>query len=545
MKSSVDNHNHMRQIAIYARKSTESEDRQVLSIDSQVNELKAFAESQRLVVGRVFTESMSAKAPGRPVFNDLLKLVDRGKFDSILCWKLDRLARNPVDGGALIWAVEQTSLKQILTTQRTFVNTGNDKFWMQLEFGMAKKYVDDLSDNVKRGQRAKIQQGWQTGLAPFGYLNNKESKTIVKDTERFSLVRKMWDLMLTNSYSVKGVLRIATEQLGLRTRVFKRVGGGPVAFSAIYRIFTNPFYYGAIRFNGELFEGSHEPMVSKSEFDRVQEILGQRSRHRPKRHTFPFTGLIRCGECGCAVTAEHRINRYGYHYIYYHCTKRKRQVQCNQKYIDEKVLREQIISFLCTITITKSLRDWCVERLKGLESEFNGQNELAIQAQRTRLNTCNKEIDELLNCKIRGLITDDEYLAKRRELQEETFRIKEVLANSDKGFGEIVRRGEEAFDFACQAREVFETGTEIEKRDIVQSIGSNLVLVDKILRIEPKKPFHFIQNTLRDCSARKFMFEPQKLGYVDAKTAPVESGVHDWLGLVEDVRTFFMKGQYS
>ncbi|MFH1236671.1 MAG: recombinase family protein, partial [Parcubacteria group bacterium] len=526
-------------IAIYARKSTESEDRQVLSIDSQVNELKAFAERERLVVGRVLTESMSAKAPGRPVFNELLKLVGRGKFDSILCWKLDRLARNPVDGGALIWAVEKNDLKQIYTPQRTFVNTGNDKFWMQLEFGMAKKYVDDLSDNVKRGQRAKIQQGWQPGVAPFGYLNNKESKTIMKDPDRFPLVRKMWDLMLTNNYSVKAVLRIATEQWGLRTRVFKRIGGGPIAFSAIYKIFTNPFYYGAIRFNGELFEGKHEPMVTKSEFDRVLEILSQRSRYRPKRHTFSFTGLIRCGECGCGVTAEHRINRYGYHYTYYHCTKRKRQIQCAQKYVDEESLEKQIVSFLNTITITKGLRDWCVGVLKELETECKGQNELTLKTQQKRLNACNNEIDELLNCKIRGLISDDEYLAKRRRLQEERFRIKELLTSRDKGLDKIVCLGEEAFDFACQAREAFVSGTAMEKRVIFQATGSNLVLHDKILRIEPKKPFFFIRDTLRDESARKFMFEPQKVGYLKAKTAPLESGVRNWLGLVEDVRTFF------
>ncbi|MBK7143570.1 MAG: recombinase family protein [bacterium] len=149
----------MPQIAIYARKSTESEDRQVLSIDSQIKELQEFAAREKLGKVVVFTESKSAKAPGRPAFNELLKRVSKGEFDRLVCWKLDRLARNPVDGGAVIWAVEEGKIQHIYTPQRRFDNSGNDKFWMQLEFGMAKKYVDDLSDNVKRGLRAKVAQG--------------------------------------------------------------------------------------------------------------------------------------------------------------------------------------------------------------------------------------------------------------------------------------------------------------------------------------------------------------------------------------------------
>jgi site-specific DNA recombinase len=144
---------------IYARKSTESEDRQVLSIDSQVKELKALAQSLGLEIGEILSEAQSAKAPGREVFSRLMKRAYQGQVKGIISWKLDRLARNPLDGGNLIWALEEKKIEEIVTPQRTFSNTGNDKFWMQLEFGMAKKYVDDLSDNVKRGNRAKLELG--------------------------------------------------------------------------------------------------------------------------------------------------------------------------------------------------------------------------------------------------------------------------------------------------------------------------------------------------------------------------------------------------
>lgn len=186
----------MSQYIIYCRKSSESEERQILSIDSQVKEIKEFAKRLNIEISEVLTESQSAKYPGRPIFNSMMKRVYQGEVKGIFCWKLDRLSRNPIDGGQIIWAVDQGKLSEIITPYGTFKNIGNDKFMMQIEFGTAKKYVDDLSDNVRRGLRAKLERGWLPGLPPLGYLNEPKERSIVKDPERFPLVRKMWDLLL-------------------------------------------------------------------------------------------------------------------------------------------------------------------------------------------------------------------------------------------------------------------------------------------------------------------------------------------------------------
>lgn len=528
----------MTRTALYARKSSESEDRQILSIDSQVKELQQFAARQGVKVIRVFTESKSAKAPGRPVFSELMQLISKGEIDSVICWKLDRLARNPVDGGAVIWSVEENKMRKIITPQREYVNTGNDKFWMQLEFGMAKKYVDDLSDNVKRGQRAKLELGWKPGVPPIGYLNETIKKTIVKDSERFALVRKMWDLMLTGTHSCNEVLTIATKQWGLRTRILRNTGGGPVGFSAIYRIFRNPFYYGAIQFNGELYEGSHEPMVTKREFDQVQQILEMKSKRRPQKHAFAYTGLMKCGECGCSITAENKTNRFGSEYLYYHCTKRKRQLACKQQVVTVMNLEKQIGEFLNSITITENISDWCISVLKELENENKGNHALTIKSQQKRLNACNGEIAELLNCKIRQLISDEEYVTKRQELQEEKFRIKELLEDRDNRFDEVIRLGEQAFNFAAEAKKKFESGTAEEKRSILHYTGSNLILMDGKLNISSKKPLFFIQKTVQQQKAKNVTFEPEKMSCRKEKTAPVGDGFRLWRGMVEDVRTF-------
>jgi DNA invertase Pin-like site-specific DNA recombinase len=229
---------------IYARKSTESDDRQVLSIDSQVHELRTLAARQGVSVAEVLTESKSAKAPGRPVFGELVRRIHRGKVNGVLCWKMDRLARNHLDTGQVLQALADGLLERVITIDRTYTRDGNDRFIGNFELGMATKYIDDLRQNVKRGLRAKLQQGWATGKPPLGYLNDKADKTIVKDPERFDLVRRMWDLMLTGTLRPDQIRTIANEEWGFRTRKLKREGGRPLAHAGIYHIFGNPFYMG-------------------------------------------------------------------------------------------------------------------------------------------------------------------------------------------------------------------------------------------------------------------------------------------------------------
>ncbi|MFH1561852.1 MAG: recombinase family protein, partial [Nitrospirota bacterium] len=273
----------MPQYIIYCRKSTESEERQVLSIESQMKELTDLIKRLNLGVSETLTESKSAKQPGRPVFNEIMKRIYKGQVKGIICWKLDRLARNPIDGSSLIWALDQGKISEILTPHNTFKNNSNDKFLMQIEFGMAKKYVDDLSDNVKRGNRAKLERGWYPGLAPMGYLNEPKERTIVKDPERFPIIRKMWDLLLQGIRPAQ-ILKVATEEWGFRTPVHKRIGGKPLSLSGLYKLFGNPFYYGLIERKEGVFQGIHEPMITEDEFWKVHEILGRKGRPRPQKH---------------------------------------------------------------------------------------------------------------------------------------------------------------------------------------------------------------------------------------------------------------------
>jgi len=184
---------------LYARKSSESEDQQVASIDSQIKELEAVAQREGLQVAAVLSEAKSAKAPGRPVFAELLARIHRGEAAGILCWKLDRLARNPVDGGNVSWMLQSGVIQAIRTHERSYTPADN-VLMMSVEFGMANQFVRDLAANVRRGMQAKVEKGWYPGVAKPGYLNTphqpKGERTTPLDPVRFPLVQKAFRIML-------------------------------------------------------------------------------------------------------------------------------------------------------------------------------------------------------------------------------------------------------------------------------------------------------------------------------------------------------------
>ena len=477
---------------IYCRKSSESEERQVLSIEAQIKELKELADKLGLTGIETLTESRSAKYPGRPIFGRVMERVSRGEVKGIICWKLDRLARNPLDGAAIVWALDQGKIEEIITPYNHLSNNSNDKFLMQLEFGMAKKYVDDLSDNTKRGIRLKLEKGWLPGPAPLGYVNEPREKIVVPDPEKFHIVRKMWDLLLEGVPPLK-IHRIATEKFGLRSnRGLQKL----INITTVYAIFGNPFYYGIIRHAGDLYQGSHEPMITEAEFWKAQEILGRRGIPRPKKHSFAFTGLMQCGECGYSITAEEMVNPYGTHYTYYHCTKKKHYVKCAQPTIRAEELERQMRGYLERIHVPQRLLELGLDYLET-EQKGDREKEAILRGSLEKAHGDSlRRLENLNQMRLRELISDEEYLNEKRKLLDEKIRLEESLNSKGSGLNKVHDLTVKTFRFAHEALGRFESGAPEIKKAIMREIGSNFLLRDKKLSIDVEKPFELIEKTL-------------------------------------------------
>lgn len=288
----MENKNQTTKYFMYCRKSSEdNKERQMQSIESQEKELKRIAEEDGLIIVDIFREEKSAHTRGRAKFGNMLDRLEKGEANAIFAWHGNRLARNAYDGGWIITLMDESKIAEVKTPHRTYYNAPDDKFFLQLEFGIAKKDSDDKSKVVKRGLTQKCEKGCRPGVAPTGYLNTPElaggSRYIKKDPERFELLKKAWDMMASGKYSVDQIREIMNNEWCFKTRQFKRQGGTQISFSHLYRMFNDSFYYGEFEYpvGSGLIYNHDQPMVTKDVFDKVQFIFGKKPNPNPVQRT--------------------------------------------------------------------------------------------------------------------------------------------------------------------------------------------------------------------------------------------------------------------
>lgn len=505
---------------IYARRSIEKSDKEdkVLSIDSQIKELRELALQENLKIVTTFYETGSAKKPyKRPEFQKMIEFIQKDKADGILCWKVDRLARNAVDEGTIKYLLQTEIIKNIRSTDRDWWPDDN-ALLASVEFGVATQYSRDLSKHVKRGLRARLESGVRPSIAPLGYKNSKYhekgKEEILVDEERFPLIRQLFDLMLTGAYSPLELTKIANDKLGLTNRhayTSKRIGK-----SNIYRILNNPFYYGCFEYpwgSGNWYQGNHKAMITKKEYDEVQSIISNNGRPRTQKHEFAFTGLIRCGECGAMITAEEKFkyqqNGNTHRYVYYHCTKRVNK-NCMQKSVREKVLETEIVNVLKKMEVPKLFHEWAIETLKEMHEKEKKERNSMVSTKRKEYEDITFKLDRLLEIRMANEITAKDFQQKKFVFEQQKLAISNILDNLDQQIDTWMHEVESSLTFAEKARKEFEDGDSKKKKEILGSLGYNHLLKDGKLNVLMTKPLFALEKGINLAKSISDRLEPPR-----------------------------------
>ena len=482
---------------LYARKSTEDEERQVMSIEAQLAELAEYAKGENLFIAEKFIESKSAKKPGREVFNEMIqKIYESKEAVGILAWHPDRLARNSVDGGQIIYLIDIGKIASLRFPTFWFEPTPQGLFMLQVAFGQSKYYSDNLSENVKRGIRQKLRRGEWPGLAPFGYINNPKTRNIEPDPVKSKIIKKAFEEYSQGKHTLKSL----AERLSFWGVVSKT--GKPLCKATLQRMLTNKVYIGLIVHNGEAYEGKFEPIVSRATFEKVQEVLKNKAkpRHSKKRHYFPFTGLLKCGECGAAITAQWAHGNGGT-YRYYRCT--KRLGPCLQRYLREDLLVEQLKEKILKVALCEDWKEKMLAKVGIWEKENIQSSQSFVQNLEAQIKEVEQKLDRLVNAFLDGSIEKEIYLVKKDEL----IKTKTSLLQKKDDFG---RRGNNWIEplrewilSANYAEKLASSNDFDEIKLFVEKIGTNRRLLDRKIFLDFVHPFDLIPEYKENCEASR------------------------------------------
>jgi site-specific DNA recombinase len=431
---------------LYVRKSTDVEDKQVLSIEAQIVELKEFARRLELQVADIFIEKQTAKKPGRPVFNEMLRRISAGEANGVIAWLPDRLSRNSIDSGQIIYMLDENVLGDLKFPHFWFENTPQGKYMLANEFNSSKQYVDNLSVNTKRGLRQKVREGHYPSIVPFGYLNDVRTKTVVVNKKTAPIVRQCFemyakgdktcgdiaDFLFTNGVATKGRRKTKNDP--------KSAGGKRWHETRVKNMLSNIFYYGHFLYAGEVYEGKHTPIVDKALFDRVQAVSARRGRAQKQATTpQPLTMLVRCANCNCYITGSHKVkhqkNGNVHEYTYYRCTHKSKAVACSEPELREYALASQLVPIAKSFAMPERMGAFMLTKLDEDAQVVQANSTKLIAIHRARLDELAGKNKRLFDVYMDGDIEQDEYRERRAEIMSEKksleSKVEQIAARAD------------------------------------------------------------------------------------------------------------------
>ena len=473
-----------RKVVAYIRVSTEEQANRGFSIEAQTQVLRDYARSSNLSIVEEFIEAESAFKPGRPRFREMLKLLARRKdVSGVLCYKVDRLARNLTDFAQI---AEMAGIEVISATEPQLTGSTGEMI-AGIHAVFARHFSRQLGERVSLGMRMKAAKGLWPSTAPIGYLNDPATKGIVVDRATAQKIAELFTAYAGGKHSLADATELARE-MGLRGR-----RGGVLSTSQVYWILTNPIYYGEFIWKGETYVGTHTPLISRVLFERVQEILGLRSHDRESQE-FPFRGILTCGYCGCRITAERHRKRER-EYIYYRCTNGRGK--CHQPYVRQEKLAERLSEVVDRVHLDEELVSRLLRMLHRDTEERRQQRQQRIRKLSAEKAIREKRRDAGYADKLDGKISEERWLRLDREWETSIAKIEDQLQLLSSITEPRLDEANATFELLESAPSLYLRQDPEEQASLLRTLLSNCYVSREKLVPVYKKPFDLVAEGLR------------------------------------------------
>jgi len=502
---------------LYCRVSSKEQEDRGYSLEAQEKLLRSHAFKKEFEIAKIFKISESASGHQiRKTFNEMLVFVKKRKINTILCEKIDRLTRNLKDGAVISDWVNDNDQRSVHFVKENFVVSRNTRAHENLVWDMkvaiARFYTNNLSEEVKKGQKAKIEAGWIPNGQKFGYISTGEKghKTHIQDEKIAPYIKRIFELYNSGNYTVKRLVETMYAE-GLRGKT------GKVGHSTIHRLLGDPFYCGYILWNGEQYEGKHDPIISEQLFDEVQEKLRRplkAGHYRKKFHT--FKGLIRCENCGCLISWQtQKGHNYGSCRGFKPCTRKG--------YIKEENIDEILNEMMDKIRPNnKEVLDWINKALKESNKGKKDYSATTRESLTAELQKIENRFDKMYDDKLDGKISEDYYNKKFKlfgKQQKDIMSKLEKLNSRVKNYYEV---GVEIHNLTFTAREKYNSrkATPDDRRTLIQRIFREMTInTDQKLNVEYTDSFAFLAEWMPKLNATS---ELLKNGSIYKKTGSLE-----------------------
>ncbi len=384
--------------------------------------LDQYATKYELTIVESFSEAETAKTSGRDEFNRMIEFIKQSPdIKAILVEKTDRLYRNFKDYVLL----EDLDIEIHMIKEGEILSKDSNshlKFMHGIKVFMAKNYIDNLSEEVKKGQVEKARQGHYPLVAPYGYKNNKETRMIDVFESEAKWIRRMYELYATGNHSLN-TLREALFEEGMRFRPSQP----KIYRSTLAKMLQNIIYTGDFHYKGKFYEGKHQPIISIELYQQAQKAFEKTNRPKMTKKEFAFSGLMVCGNCGCSITPQIQKQKY----VYYHCSQGRGE--CKGRYIREEKIASQFSDALKRLEITEKALNWIVPILKSNHKEEIEFHESRVRELRDRYDNFSKKIELIYEDKLDGKIPEELWFRKNEQYKEEMNQIEESLRQHKQG----------------------------------------------------------------------------------------------------------------